>query len=88
MYVEEFKKAYTQECLVEGNPLEGRVKELFDLCILTDFNGDHNLMDSLIQSLVDEYSGNTNKTDNEILQDKLDELSEKIDYLTQQLLNN
>lgn len=87
MHVEEFKKAYTQECLVEGNPLEGRVKELFDLCILNDFGGDHLLMDSLIQSLADEYSGNTNKTDNELLQDKLDALTEKLDYLTQQLLN-
>lgn len=87
MHVEEFKKAYMQECLVEGKPLEGRVKELFDLCILNDFDGNHELMDSLIQSLVDEYSGNTNKTDNEMLQDKLDALSEKLDYLTQQLLN-
>ena len=87
MYIEEFKKAYMQECLVEGKPLKGRVKELFDLCILNDFGGDNVLMDSLIQSLADEYSGNTNKTDNEILQDKLDALSEKLDYLTQQLLN-
>lgn len=87
MYIEEFKKAYIQECLVEGQPLEGSVKELFELCLLNDFNNSHELMDSLIQSLVNEYSGNPNKTDNEILQDKLDALSEKLDYLTQQLLN-
>lgn len=87
MYIEEFKKAYTQECLVERKPLEGRVGELFELCLLNDFGGSNELMDSLIQSLVDEWSGNTNKTDNEILKDKLDTLSEKLDYLTEQLLN-
>ena len=73
--IEEFKALYKKEI---NEPMSEELDKLFEKVLLEEFHDDHNLMDELIQSIIDE---NTPKEPSEI--DKLKVENERLnDELT------
>ena len=63
--IDQFKELYIRDC-INGDGMSDDLLKLFDEVLLEEFDDNHNLMDELIQSIVDE---NTPKEPDEI--DKL-----------------
>lgn len=63
--IDQFKELYIRDC-INGDGMSDDLLKLFDEVLLEEFDDNHNLMDELIQSIIDE---NTPKEPDEI--DKL-----------------
>ena len=75
--IDKFKELYVRDC-INGDGMSAELNQLFEKILLEEFGDDHNLMDDLIQSIVDE---NTPKEPDEI--DKLKVENERLnDELT------
>ena len=67
--LDQFKELYVHDC-INGDGMSDELNQLFEKVLLEEFDDDHNLMDDLIQSIIDE---NTPKepTETERLSDEL-----------------
>lgn len=79
---EVFKKEYTTRCLENNEPLTGYVKELFNKCLIDVFHNSPSEMDQFLQSIVNEWQGVQDTTNEGDLKQQVEELTKRVEELT------
>lgn len=84
---EVFKQEYTTRCLENNEPLTGYVKELFNKCLIDAFHNSPSEMDQFLQSIVNEWQGVQDTTNEGDLKQQVEDLTKRVEELTN-IINN
>lgn len=79
---EVFKQEYTTRCLEKNEPLTGYVKELFNKCLIDVFHKSPSEMDQFLQSIVSDWQGVQDTTNEGDLKQQVEDLTKRVEELT------
>ena len=79
---EEFKQEYITRCLENDEPLTGYVKELFNKCLIEVYHNSPSEMDQFLQAIVSEWQGVENTTNDGDLKQQVEDLTKRVEELT------
>lgn len=79
---EVFKQEYTIRCLENNEPLIGYIKELFNKCLIDVFHNSPSEMDQFLQSIVNEWQGVQDTTNESNLKQQVEDLTKRVEELT------
>lgn len=79
---EVFKQEYIKRCLENDEPLTGFIRELFNKCLIEVFHNSPSEMDQFLQSIVNEWQGGQDTTNEGDLKQQVEDLTKRVEELT------
>jgi len=79
---EVFKQEYITRCLENNEPLTGFIRELFNKCLTEVYHDSPSEMDQFLQSIVNEWQGVQDTTNDGDLKQQVEDLTKRVEELT------